>query len=181
MSQDKDNHKTTLVINRIGWNDWLITNDLFNYVTGTNQLNRCIEIGQVARQLQQRDHYDAKGVARKQLELEQTLNALMELGREREQHINVMLRVFEFERECEANVNWLKDQQVVASSQDFGTDLEHAESLLSKFSEFVSDLEKNGDRVQKIDEMAQQLCENGYVILFLFICCLTVYLILNCK
>jgi hypothetical protein len=40
--------------------------------------------------------------------------------------------------------------------------LEHAESLLKKFNEFIAELNKNNDRIQNIDEMAQQLCENEY-------------------
>ena len=112
--------------------------------------------------MQARDHYDKKNVARKQLELEQLLSNLVELGAEREEHLNAMLKVFEFERECESTANWIKDQNVVAASQEFGSDLEHAETLLKKFSEFISDLNKNSDRIRKIDEMAQCLCENKY-------------------
>ena len=52
---------------------------------------------------------------------------------------------------------------MVAASQDFGADLEHAETLLKKFAEFMHhDLNKHGDRIAKIDSMAQQLCENKY-------------------
>ena len=36
--------------------------------------------------------------------------------------------------------NEFKDEQVIAASQDFGSDLEHAESLLKKFTEFQNDL-----------------------------------------
>jgi spectrin beta len=128
----------------------------------TNQKHKCASLAQSAIQLQARDHYDKKNVARKQLELEQLLSNLVELGAEREEHLNAMLKVFEFERECESTANWIKDQNVVAASQEFGSDLEHAETLLKKFSEFISDLSKNSDRIRKIDEMAQCLCENKY-------------------
>lgn len=127
-----------------------------------NQQNKCSELASIANNLQKRNIYDKKNIARKQVELEQFLDSLIELGSVREQHIKAMLKVFEFERECEADMNWFKDQQVIASSQDFGSDLEHAESLLNKFNEFISNLEKNSDRIQKIDDMAQQLCENEY-------------------
>lgn len=134
-----------------------LTNDI-----KTNQKAKCNSLAQLSAQLQARDHYDKKHIARKQMELEQLVSSLLELANEREQHLNAMLKVFEFERECETTVNWFKDQQVVAASQDFGTDLEHAETLLKKFNEFISDLNKNSNRIRKIDEMAQQLCENKY-------------------
>ena len=128
----------------------------------TNKKNKCNSLLIACQNLQQRDNYDKKNIVRKQAELEQFIDSLIELGKERECHIKTMLKVFEFERECEANMNWFKDQQVIAASQDFGADLEHAESLLKKFTEFIADLIKNSDRIQKIDEMAQQLCENEY-------------------
>jgi spectrin beta len=134
-----------------------LTNDI-----KTNQTAKCHALAQLSAQLQARDHYDKKHIARKQTELEQLVSSLLELASEREQHLNAMLKVFEFERECETTANWFKDQQVVAASQDFGTDLEHAETLLKKFNEFASDLNKNTNRIRTIDAMAQQLCENKY-------------------
>ena len=128
----------------------------------TNQSHKCALLSQLSGQLQARDNYDKKNIARKQLELEQLLVNLIELGVEREEHLNAMLKVFEFERECESTANWIKDQNLVAASQEFGTDLEHAETLLKKFIEFINDLNKNSDRIRKIDEMAQSLCENKY-------------------
>jgi len=133
------------------------------YDLKTNQQTKLNALIQQALHLQlMHENQDKKNIARKQAELEQLFNSLCEYGNEREQHIRTMLKIFEFERECEANMNWLKDEQLIAASQDFGTDLEHAESLLKKFAEFQNDLFKNIDRIQRIDEMAQQLCENKY-------------------
>ncbi|RNA04276.1 hypothetical protein BpHYR1_029057 [Brachionus plicatilis] len=39
---------------------------------------------------------------------------------------NAMLTVFQFEREAVVLANWLRDQEVLALSQDFGQDLRHA-------------------------------------------------------
>lgn len=105
---------------------------------------------------------DKKPVQRRQTELELFLNRLIEIGEQRESQLKSMLKVFEFDRQCEEMVNWIKDQNVIASSQDFGTDLEHAESLLKKFVEFQNELVKNNESINKLDEMAQQLCENKH-------------------
>ena len=134
-----------------------LTNDI-----KTNQRAKSQQISAISNKLQSRNHYDKKNLARKQLEMESFLNKILELIIEKEHQLNTMLKVFEFHRECESTINWFKDQQVIAASQDFGSDLEHAETLLKKFSEFMNDLAKNNDRIRKIDEMAQQLCENKY-------------------
>jgi hypothetical protein len=62
-----------------------------------NQKTKCALTAQIAQNLQQRDNYEKKNIARKQLELEQLINSLIELGKERECHINTMLKIFEFE------------------------------------------------------------------------------------
>ena len=107
-------------------------------------------------------HLKEKNIARKLAEIELGIKSLIDSGADREKHINAMLKVFEFERECEATANWFKDQQMIAASQDFGADLEHAESLLKKFNEFILELNKNNDRITRIDAMAQAMCENKY-------------------
>lgn len=141
--------------------------EALTYDLKTNQLAKLNALGQQAIQLQLLTNTNSsfdnkKTIARKQSELEHLFNNMCTFGNEREQHIKIMLKIFEFERECEANMNWFKDEQVIAASQDFGSDLEHAESLLKKFTEFQNDLVKNVDRIERIDEMAQQLCENKY-------------------
>ncbi len=103
-----------------------------------------------------------KLLLRKQAELDSLFKRVNNAALEREQHLKAMLQVFEFDRECETIINWLKDQELIAASQDFGTDLEHAEVLLKKFNEFMHDVEKNSSRIMKIDEQAQSLCENKY-------------------
>jgi spectrin beta len=126
--------------------------------------NQKVKYGQLIAQSQLLQGFsDVKSINRKLAECESQISRLMSAGVEREHHLNAMLNVFEFERECEQTIVWLKDQEVVAASQDFGTDLEHAETLLKKFNEFMQhDLEKHKDRITRIDYMAQQLCENKY-------------------
>ena len=127
-----------------------------------NQYKKLSKLLEYSGLLQSRNHYDKKNIARKQAEVEtlyqRTLDELIEC----EQHLIAMLKVFEFQRECDATINWIRDQEIIASSQDYGSDLEHAETLLKRFNEFMKDLGKNGESVQKIDNLAQRLCENKY-------------------
>ncbi len=98
-------------------------------------------------------------MTRRLTEVQAALEGLCTLGKQRQQRMRTFLRVLEWERECEASVNWLRDQQVVAASQDFGSDLEHAEALLARFGEFTAELAGSSSRVARADEVAQELCE----------------------
>ena len=130
-----------------------------------NKQAKLNQLGEKSAQLQSntsREAADRKTIARKQSDLESLYTRVLEVAVEREQALSTMLRIFEFERECEATQMWMRDQTVVAASQDFGADLEHADALLKKFLEFMGELERNADRVNRLDEMAQLLCENKY-------------------
>jgi hypothetical protein len=109
-----------------------------------------------------RDANDRKTITRKQTDLETLYNHVLEIAAQREIALATMLKIFEFERECEATQMWMRDQMIVAASQDFGADLEHADALLKKFLEFLVELDKNAERVARLDELAQTLCENKY-------------------
>lgn len=110
----------------------------------------------------ERDATERKTIARKQADLDALFARVLEASLQREQALGTMLKIFEFERECEATQMWMRDQTVIAASQDFGADLEHADALLKKFMEFMGELERNAERVTRLDELAQQLCENPY-------------------
>lgn len=126
---------------------------------------KLVELSDKCGQLQadeSRDAADRKTIARKQTELEALFERLCEAVVQREQALTTMLKIFEFERECEATQMWMRDQTVIAASTDFGNDLEHADALLKKFVEFLAELEKSAARVTRLDELAQQLCENPH-------------------
>ncbi|CAF0717385.1 unnamed protein product [Brachionus calyciflorus] len=128
----------------------------------TNQKSKINSLIQQASDLQLKKFSDKKTILRKQTELETLYNKVTEACKEREEHLNAMLKVFEYERECEALTNWLKDQELIAKSEDFGQDLEHAETLAKKLQQFINYLEKNSEKINKFDDMAQRLCENKY-------------------
>ncbi len=134
-----------------------LKNDIKN-----NEQQKINNLMELSANLQKRNHYDKKNITRKQAEIQSLHQFILDRLIETEQYLNSMLKIFEFQREVEATINWIKDQQIVASSEDYGKDLEHAESLLKRFNEFMKDLEKNQLRIRKIDSLAQRLCENKY-------------------
>ena len=75
-----------------------------------NQKTKFASLTLQAQALQARG--DPKAIGRKLAELESLISKLLNAGGEREFHLNAMLRVFEFERECEQTIAWLKDQEV---------------------------------------------------------------------
>lgn len=105
---------------------------------------------------------DRKAVGKKYADVEALYARALETVGQRENALGTMLRIFEFERECEAVQMWMRDQTAVAASTDFGADLEHADALLKKFLEFIVEIEKDETRVTRLDDLAQQLCENAY-------------------
>lgn len=127
-----------------------------------NQRQRLDLLNQQSVDVLMRKHTDKKLIQRKVTEMQNAFESLCDSATNREQHLNAMLSVFEFEREAEALVNWLRDQEVIASSQDFGQDLEHAELLAKKFQQFSNYLSKNSTKISQFDDLAQQLCENKF-------------------
>ena len=142
---------TLSYLNKLKSNDWPMQRQ---------RLNELIQ--QQSVELMGRQYTDKKSVQRKVAEMQSLYESVCEAADEREQHLNAMLSVFELEREAEALVNWLRDQELIASSQDFGHDLEHAELLTKKFQQFTNYLNKNADKIQQFDDLAQRLCENKF-------------------
>ena len=133
----------------------------------TKQQTKCQSLGQLAFSILTRLEADTaplerKNVAEKQAKLEQTLAELIELVITCQQHIIIMLYIFEFELECETTKNRLNKERLEADSQEFGRDLEHAELLFTKFSAFMERLSTNAEQIQRIETMAQSIFQNKF-------------------
>jgi len=45
----------------------------------------------------------------------------------RRQYLQENMRLFEFFREADEVVKWIKEKETIAGSEDYGTDLEHVQ------------------------------------------------------
>lgn len=52
---------------------------------------------------------------------------------------------------------WITDREAVASSEEFGKDLEHVEMLQKNFADFMKDIEANETRVADLSKLAKKL------------------------
>ena len=60
-------------------------------------------------------------------------------------------------READEVSAWISDREAVASSEEFGKDLEHVEMLQKNFADFMKDLEANEARVAELSKLAKKL------------------------
>ena len=57
---------------------------------------------------------------------------------------------------------WISDREAVASSEEFGKDLDHVEMLQKNFADFMKDLEANEARVADLRKLAKKLLREGH-------------------
>ena len=62
-----------------------------------------------------------------QTEVEGKYRELQDLASSRRHRLTDNRRLFEYLREVEEVSSWIKEQEVVAASEDYGTDLEHVQ------------------------------------------------------
>ena len=67
-----------------------------------------------------------------------------------------------FAREAAELRDWMLDKQQVVDSDDCGKDLEHAQLILSKFEDFARDLVSSEDRVMALNDLGQDMIEEGH-------------------
>ena len=71
-------------------------------------------------------------------------------------------RLFNFLREADEVESWIDEKGSVATSDDYGRDLEHVEILLKKFENFTRDLVTSGERVASLTTQAQSLFDEDH-------------------
>ena len=72
------------------------------------------------------------------------------------------IKKFRLTREINELKHWINDKEVLASAEELGKDLEHVELLLMKFEDFEKDISANEVRLESINDMAQDLVEEGH-------------------
>lgn len=103
-----------------------------------------------SQQLIAKNHHESEIIAEKFDDLELKFDSLM---RSIEQKKDLMVnkgKHFRFEREVDDLIMWIKDQKLIADSEDYGQDVEHVEDLIHQFNTFASQISKNENRVQSI-------------------------------
>ena len=75
----------------------------------------------------QREHFDSKNIRQQQTEVEEQYRELQDLASTRRQRLTENKKLFEYLREVEEVRSWTREQETIAASEDYGTDLEHVQ------------------------------------------------------
>ncbi|XP_076441755.1 spectrin beta chain, non-erythrocytic 5-like [Babylonia areolata] len=127
-----------------------------------NFSNSIGELAALSHNLIDRNHYDSENIKRTQAEMERQYGRLQDLSHQRRNKLTDSKKLFEFYHEADETANWISDKSVIASSEDYGTDLEHVEVLQQKFEDFMHDLSTNEDRVTRVADMAKAMLDTGH-------------------
>ncbi|WKY08955.1 hypothetical protein Q1695_001825 [Nippostrongylus brasiliensis] len=108
------------------------------------------------------DHQDANQIAARQAKLETAYSELVkECNRRRTQLVDAG-RYHKFVRQVDDLSDWLHDKEHLASSEDYGRDLEDCVQLTEKFETVVRELAAAGERVASVHRAQEELLRSGH-------------------
>ena len=94
--------------------------------------------------------------------METRFGDLSEKSSQRRQALLDSNQLFNFFREADEVESWIAEKESIATSDDYGRDLEHVETLLKKFEDFTRDLVTSGERIASLTAQAQTLLDEGH-------------------
>ncbi len=89
--------------------------------------NNIGELAALSQGLQQRKHFDSQNIRDKQTNVEEKYRQLQDLSASRRAKLMDNKKLFEFGREADEVADWIKEREVIAGSEDYGTDVEHVQ------------------------------------------------------
>ncbi|VDN16872.1 unnamed protein product, partial [Dibothriocephalus latus] len=113
------------------------------------------------------NHYASEIIRNRLDDLHALWDKLMAMFREKSRLLNLTLEYVQFLRRVDEILFWIREKETFVTSEEFGQDLEHVETLQKKYDEFVKDLEYQEGRAAEIytkaDELIQELPEETLV------------------
>ena len=109
----------------------------------------------------EKNHFDTQLIKERMDTLNVHFNLFVELAEKRRTVYLERLQYFAFERDADELAGWVKDQLIVANSEDYGQDVEHVEKLIQQFDTFAANVHANEERFVVIQKEAKQVknCE----------------------
>ena len=93
--------------------------------------------------------------------METRFEGLQQKASYRSKRLQDFNKLFNFYREADEVESWIIERESVATSDDYGRDLEHVETLLKKFEDFMRDLVTSGERIAVLTAQTQALLDEG--------------------
>uniref|UniRef100_A0A1B0AD16 Spectrin beta chain, non-erythrocytic 5 n=1 Tax=Glossina pallidipes TaxID=7398 RepID=A0A1B0AD16_GLOPL len=117
------------------------------------------EMGHTCAAMVSSGHPDSKILAAKQQLIEKMLKSLQKLASQRQLRLMESLYMHEYFLESDEVEQWIKEQEQVASSEDYGQDYEHLQLLQNKFDDLKHRIEVGADRVDQCEVLAKKLID----------------------
>uniref|UniRef100_A0A1I8NPX4 Spectrin beta chain, non-erythrocytic 5 n=2 Tax=Stomoxys calcitrans TaxID=35570 RepID=A0A1I8NPX4_STOCA len=105
------------------------------------------------------NHPDSKILSAKQQLIEKMLKSLHKLASQRQLRLMESLYMHEYFLESDEVEQWIREQEQVASSEDYGQDYEHLQLLQNKFDDLKHRVEVGADRVDQCEVLAKKLID----------------------
>ncbi|XP_047410247.1 spectrin alpha chain, erythrocytic 1 isoform X3 [Sciurus carolinensis] len=108
------------------------------------------------------DHFAHEDTKAHLEELRRLWDLLLELMQEKG---NLLLQILNFQKylqECEDILEWIGDKEAIVTSAELGEDWERTEILHKKFEEFQKELEAREERVDKVNQYANECAEESH-------------------
>lgn len=115
-----------------------------------------------AESMRAQQHFDALNVQRRFELLKDHHRELNNLVKFRRQALLDGQKLYGFFEDCVSLMTALREKMVVADSEDYGSDVEHVDILIQKFSNFMKSLSIIQIRVKTLNDKAQHLANEGH-------------------
>ena len=119
------------------------------------------KVAKLSENLLERGHFDSEKIRSKSAKIQQQFTELEKFSVERDQRLTEQKKYLEFMREVEDLHEWIGDQMTVASSEEYGTDVEHVHQLTIAFESFASTISATEPRVNQCDAKAEELIQQN--------------------
>ncbi|VDQ13574.1 unnamed protein product [Trichobilharzia regenti] len=86
----------------------------------------------------------------------------MAMFREKSRRINFTPKFVQFLRQVDEILFWIREKETYVTSEDFGRDLEHVETLQKRFDEFTIDLEYEESPAEDIYRKGDELLKEKF-------------------
>lgn len=116
-----------------------------------------VKVNKLACGLIERNHFDSATIQQKNDNVQSHFDELRQLSKHRDAHLAESKKLYEFIREIEEVHEWISDQMAVTASEEYGSDVEHVEQLITAFDSFVSNLTANESRISSAVAKGEQL------------------------
>ncbi|XP_066510159.1 spectrin beta chain, non-erythrocytic 5 [Hoplias malabaricus] len=80
----------------------------------------------------------------------------------RDQRLQETIQLHEYKRESSDLEDWIAQQRLIASSDDYGSDYENVQQLQARFEVFLKQLDVGWERMHTCKDLAQRLIKNNH-------------------